>query len=140
MFLNTIVFICRHTNMALIIWQLHAILPCEMLQRTNTLIKYLWEYSSFKCAYLAIWAVKNNRKWILKDKLSGKFPLDIGFYIFWEQVLGLIHLLIFRAESVPGREQTFNKCLWNQISILHVSTRDLLASIKQSMKNNNCFI
>ena len=140
MFLNTIVYICRHTHMALIIWQLHTILPCEMLQRTNTLIKYLWEYSSFKCAYLAIWAVKNNRKWILKDKLSGKFPLDIGFYIFWEQVLGLIHLWIFRAESVPGTEQTFNKCLWNQISIPHVSTRDLLASIKQSMKNNNCSI
>lgn len=111
MFLNTVVFICGSTHMTFIIWQLYAILPCEMLQRMNTLIKYLREYSSFKCAYLAIWAVKKDRKWILKDKLSGKFPLDIGFYILWEQVLCLIHLWIFRAESVPGTEQTFNKCL-----------------------------
>ena len=140
MFLNIVVFICRSMHMALIIWQSYAILPCEMLQRVNTLIKYLWEYSNFKCSHLAIWAMSKDRKWILKEKLSGKFPLDIGFCILWEQVLCLINLWIFRAESVPGTEQTFKKCLWNEISIPEVSTRDLLASIKQYMKNNNCFI
>lgn len=130
MFLNTVVFICGSTHMTFIIWQLYATLPCEMLQRMNTLIKYLWEYSSFKCAYLAIWAVKKDRKWILKDKLSGKFPLDIGFYILWEQVLCLIHLWIFRAESVPGtghlinvyRIQSVYRRSRLEISLLQLST------------------
>ena len=133
-------FICRNTHMPLIIWQLYAVLPYERWQRVNTLITYSWEYSHFKCAYLAIWAVRKDRKWILKHKLSGKFPLDFGFYIPWEQVLCLIHLCIFRAEPGHGTEQTFNKCLWNQINAPQVSTRDLPAPIKQYMKHNNLFI
>lgn len=114
MFLNIVVFICRSTHMALIIWQSYAILPCEMLQRVNTLIKYLWEYSNFKCAHLTIWAVRKDRKWILKEKLSGKFPLDIGFYILWEQVL--CHLRnVYGIRSVYRRSQP-------EISLLQLSS------------------
>lgn len=107
----------------------HCYLRCYK-ERTH-LIKYSGEYSHFKCVYLAIWAVKIDKKWMFKHKLSGKFPLDFGFDIPWRQGLSRIHLCIFRADAVLDTEQTFNKCLWNQINMPQVSTRDLPAPIRQ---------
>lgn len=109
--------------MPLIIWQLYAILSYERWQRVNTLIKYSWEYSHFKCAYLAIWAVRKDRKWILKHKLSGKFPLDFGFYIPWEQVVLFTFVFLELSQCMAQNKPSIN--VYGINSIYHRSQPEI---------------
>lgn len=90
--LNTVEFTCRCTLRPLITWQLSlSNTAIWNATKVNTLIKYSWEYSHLKCAHLAILAVRKDRKWILRHKLPGTFPIDFGFYLPWEKVLCFIH-------------------------------------------------
>lgn len=138
--LNVEVFICRNTQVPLIIWQL--ILPYEILQGGNICDEILMRILTFQVCTLCHLS-SENRKWILKHKLWCIFPLKFGFYIPWEQGLCVLLTFVISKLSQYLAQNRHSINVYGIRSRHHSSQPEIhppLAPIKQYMKSNNLFI